>query len=147
MSIQALSQTTKKKTSKFNSGFCLAIKEQSKKQGTKQLNTDDYFVLLTQNGMTFKNIDTVYNELNRNCDCYLLTIKFNKQGTKELLDFSTKSQNQTVGLVLNGRLLITATMFEPIYYGGLTLASSFTKDTIDEIQSEILKEARIQKLN
>jgi preprotein translocase subunit SecD len=132
---KASSRTDKK----LISGLFSVIADNSKKVGLKLENSQEYYALIKDDGMTLKNIDTVYSEFNKSCNCFLLTIKFNQNGQKALLAFTTKYAQHKVGLVVNSKLIVVPTIFEPITKGGLTLASSFTKTKIESIVLEIKK--------
>ena len=93
----------------FSAGFYLTIPDVSKTQGFKLLNSDDFYYIGTEYGMTLRNLDTVYKEFDRNFKTYVLTFKFDTIGTKELLDFSMKYQGQKIGLLLANKLISVAT--------------------------------------
>jgi preprotein translocase subunit SecD len=76
----------------FKSGFYFAVPDSSMSLGFPLSNSNEYYFLKTEDGVTLDNIDTVYKEFNSNYNLYVLTFKFNEAGTKELLDFTMKYQ-------------------------------------------------------
>jgi len=121
----------------FSAGFYLAIPDVSKAQGFRLVNSDDFYFVGTEYGITLRNIDTVYKEFDSNFKHYTLTFKFDSIGTKKLLDFTIKYQGQQVGLLVDNKLISIATIPSPIGYGVMTLYGNFTESDIDKLYIEI----------
>ncbi|MEO7120946.1 MAG: hypothetical protein ABIY62_07615, partial [Ginsengibacter sp.] len=74
---QTKTETTKaaalRDTSKysFSAGFYLTIPDTSKTQGFQLLNSNDFYYIGTEYGVTLRNVDTVYKEFNRNYKLYV----------------------------------------------------------------------------
>jgi preprotein translocase subunit SecD len=130
----------------FTAGFYLTIPDVSKAHGFKLLNSDEFYYIGTEYGVTLRNLDTVYKEFDRNFKLYVLTFKFDTTGTKELLDFSMKYQGQKIGLLLDNKLISVATIPTPIGYGVMTLAGKFTEEEIDTLKIEIDQATRETKM-
>lgn len=129
----------------FSAGFYLTIPDLSKTQGFKLLNSNEFYYIGTEYGVTLRNLDTVYKEFDRNFKLYILTLKFDTTGTEELLDFSMKYQGQKIGLLVDNRLISVATIPSPIGYGVMSIAGKFTEEEIDAFKTEIDKAARKAK--
>jgi len=136
---ETLKVATASDTSKnyFLAGFYLAIPDASKAQGFKLVNSDDFYYIGTEYGVSLRDLDTVYKEFDSNFKLYVLTFKFDTTGTQELLDFSMKYQGQKIGLLLDNKLISVATIPSPIGYGVMTLAGKFTEEEIDNLKIEI----------
>ena len=130
----------------FSAGFYLTIPDVSKAQGFKLINSDDFYYIGTEYGVTLKNLDTVYKEFDSNFKFYVLTFKFDTTGTKELLDFSMKYPGQKIGLLLDNKLISVATIPSPIAYGVMTLAGKFTEEEIDALKIDIDQAAKETKM-
>jgi preprotein translocase subunit SecD len=144
VSFSQTNKTTLKPDNKIASGLYPVIIDNSKKVGLKLENSQEYYAIIKENGMSINNIDTVYSEFNEGFKSFLLTIKLNKNGQKELIEFTTKYKQQKIGFVLNNKLIAIPTIFEPITTGGLTITLNFTKEKIEHIVLEI-KNTLIQK--
>jgi preprotein translocase subunit SecD len=130
----------------FSAGFYLTIPDTYKTQGFQLRNTDDFYYIGTEYGLTLRHLDTVYKEFDRNFKFHVLTFKFDTVGTKELLDFTMKYQGQKIGLMLDNSLIFVATIPSPVGYGVMTLAGKYTEDEIDSLKIEIDRATRETKM-
>ena len=126
----------------FHSGFYLATIDTSKKLGLKLVNSEKYYLIDSTNYLSLRYVDTVFYTYNSNFKGYLLTIEFNNEGSKKLLEFTTKNEKQDVALLVDNKLFFVANIFEPIYYGGIDLASNFDKTQMENIQFSMNKEIK-----
>jgi preprotein translocase subunit SecD len=135
----------------FHSGFYLATIDTSKKLGLKLENSEEYYLIDSTNYLPLRLVDTVFYKYNSNFKGYILTMKFNNEGSKQLLEFTTKNQKQDIALLVGNKLFFVANIFEPIYTGGIDLASNFDKPQMENIQFSMNKEIKdrhsMKKLN
>ena len=126
----------------FHSGFYLATIDSSKKHGLKLENSEKFYVINSTNYLSLQCVDTVFYKYNSNFKGYLFSIKFNTEGSKKLLDFTLKNQKKDIALLIDNKLCFVANIFEPMYNGGMDLASNFDMAKMEKIQFSITKEIK-----
>lgn len=126
----------------FHSGFYLATIDTSNELGLKLEDSEKYYLIDSANYLPLRYVDTAFYRYNQNFKGYLLTIKFNNEGSKKLLEFTTINKKQDIALLVDNTLFFVANIFEPIPSGGIDLASNFDKMKMEKIQFAINKEIK-----
>lgn len=127
-------------TAPLKSGFYSVTLDAFKKLGYKLQDSKEFYFIRSNTFLSLQNIDTVFSRYDENFKCFLISYKFNKKGTDELFDFTkTLLQVQAkIGLVINNKLQLVATIQDPIGYGQMELASNFSKQKIDSLTWALL---------
>jgi preprotein translocase subunit SecD len=130
---------TKQNTGSLKPGFYSVTLDESKKLGYKLQDSNESYFILSSIYLPLQNIDTVFSQYDVNFKCYLISYRFNKKGTDELFKFTKQLLQHKIGLVINNKLQVVATIQDPIAYGQMELASNFSKVKIDALTKALLK--------
>jgi preprotein translocase subunit SecD len=116
----------------------MELPEEHKELGFIDAITKKSFLIGRSEFFAFSDIDTVYSYFDPNFKANVVDVLFNETSSERLLEFTMKWKGYKVGLVVNNKLIYTATLdISPISNGKMSLIGPPQAKELDALVNSI----------